>query len=169
MGTINDAIAKTGKVPAERPCPACKDSNGKCWDGKDACYYCKGTLKFSVPDFDAIIENIKGRKGLRSKRPDDKRSYYVWRLARFHGGLDVTLPMGAMMDLHNDPYRPELDEVAEAVARKALGTDMAAAYRWGSALGFSGPAPEGLPATAYPCGPAATVPKPPEERLELEG
>jgi hypothetical protein len=169
MGTINEAMSKVG-IDKERPCNDCKDRPNYFKD--KPCWTCGGTLKVAVPDFDKIVEDIKGRGGkLRSKRPQDKRSYYVWRLARFHGGIDVTMPMCAAFDLAYDPYRKELDEMAEAVARKTCGTDMAAAaaaYRWGQALGFAPSAPEGLPITAYPGGPDVIAPKPFEERLELQ-
>jgi hypothetical protein len=87
------------------------------------CYSCCGAGEFDPPDLDAILKAIKGRKGLCSKRPDDSRSYYVWRMARFHGGADVTMPMTASMDISGDPFRPELDLIASAVAKRVFGTD----------------------------------------------
>ena len=46
------------------------------------CYACNGAGEFQPLDVPAIIAAIKGRKGLCSKRPADKRAYYVWRMAR---------------------------------------------------------------------------------------
>jgi len=62
--------------------------------------------------------------------------------------------MYAMLFSGDDPYLPVLDALADIVAKKAFGTDLAAAFRWGNALGMIDvPAPDGLPATAYAGGP----------------
>ena len=168
MGKLNEAIEKSGKVEKTRPCIDCKEHPGLNYFKDKPCYTCKGKLIVDIPDFDKILEDIKGRKGLRSKRPADARAYYVWRLARFHGGVDVTMPMMASVELGADPYKKELDSLSDTVAKSVFGTDMAAAYRWGSALGFAPTAPAGLPSTAYPCGPAATAEKPIGERAEMD-
>ena len=131
------------------------------------CYACKGRGSFAKPDVDAIIATIKGRKGLRSKRPDDARAYYVWRMARFHGGADVTLPVCAGMEIGGDPFQPELDAIADLVAKRVFGTGLTAAHRWGLALGHLNQTLPGLPASAYPCGPVADRDKPESERDEL--
>ena len=133
----------------------------------ERCYACTGQGSFASPDADAIIAAIKGRKGLRSKRPDDPRAYYVWRLARFHGGADVTMPICAGLEIAGDPWRAELDELADLVAKRVFGTDLVAAHRWGLALGHLDRTLPGLPASAYPCGPVADRDKPEEERIEL--
>lgn len=146
-----------------RICPHCEGKGYTIWTWSDRpdenhkCYDCDGTGFFHPIDVPAIMAAIKGRKGLRSSRPSrDKghRAYYVWRMARFHGGVDVTMPFMASLDCGNDPFRAELDAIADHVAKAVFGTDLAAAYRWGSALGMiDKPAPAGLPLTAYPNGP----------------
>ena len=68
--------------------------------------------------------------------------------------------------MRSDPFLKELDAIADAVAKRVYGTDLAGASRWGSLLG-NHTAPAGLPATAYPGGPVLTTEKPEEEWLEL--
>lgn len=131
------------------------------------CNWCKGTGTFSEPNLDAILDAIRGRKGLRTKRPDEDRAYYVWRMARFHGGADVTMPMTASLSVIGDPFQPELDAISEAVARRVYGTDLAAAHRWGRALGHIDRDMPGLPPSAYSGGPVADENKPEEEAQEL--
>ena len=140
------------------------------------CGSCKGLGTFPAVDTAAILERIKGRKGLCSKAPAyygkdhsvaNVRAYYVWRLARFHGGADVTMPMVAGLMTSGDPFAKELDALADAVAKRIFGTDLAAAYRWGNALGYSLPVPASMPVTAFSCGPVLTAEKPEEELAEL--
>lgn len=148
---------------------------------RERCYCCKGTGTFPAVNVDMILAAIKGRKGLRSAAPKprdgsrgygdlhDKRAYYVWRLARFHGGEDVTMPVTATMLIHNDPFLPELDALADAIAKRVFGTDLAAAHRWGHALGHIDRDLPGLPATAYSGGPVLNsgVTKPDDELPEI--
>ena len=149
-----------------RTCKKCDGTKrSKFFDA--ACHYCRGIGHFLPIDTDNILNLIAGRKGLCSKRPDDARAYYVWRMARFHGGVDVTMPMTAMSGVSGDAFLPELDKLADAVARRVFGTDMAAAHRWSGLLGAPLPRIEGLPATAYSCGPVVTTEKPECEILEL--
>jgi hypothetical protein len=89
---------------------------------------------FSAPVLEEIVALIKGRKGLRSKRPDDQRAYYVWRLARFHGGVDVTLPVMAEMDSSSDPYKELLDIWSRAIAQRVYGSGTAGTERWHQAI-----------------------------------
>lgn len=138
---------------------------------EEPCPFCDGRGTFSPPDCAAIVKAIKGRKGLRSKRPDDARAYYVWRFARFHGGADVNLPMMATFEVAGDPYVKHLDVLAELVAQRVYGTDKAAAMRWAHAMGhevsdayLKG---EILPPSAQPGGPVADSFKPMSEALEL--
>lgn len=131
------------------------------------CYACDGRGHFDKPNYLAIWAAIKGRKGLRSARPKEDRPYYVWRLARFHGGADVTMPVGASLAAQGDPYREELERMADLVAKHVFGTDLAAAHRWGRALGYLDRDMPGLPASAYSGGPVADRDKPIEEALEL--
>lgn len=100
------------------------------------CVYCDARGWFHAPDIGAIIKAIKGRKPktLRSKRPEDSRAYYVWRLSRFHGGKDVCLPMGAEMEIVGDPYRFVLDELARLIARAYFGSSNVGTARWQQAM-----------------------------------
>lgn len=133
----------------------------------DPCCYCHGAGWFAPLDVPAICEEIKGRKGLRSARPKSSRAYYVWRLARFHGGADVTMPVCAMLDINGDPFEKQLELLADAVAKKVFGTDLAAACRWGNALGHNITVPDNMPPSAYSCGPVADADKPESEQMEL--
>lgn len=165
-----------------RVCTACNGEGKKQdgWGTKEIrnCYNCEGRCQFYAPDLEVILKAIKGRKGLRSSRPSRElgaRAYYVWRMARFHGGVDVTMPVMADMELGRDPFRPELDSIADAVAKKAFGTDMAAACRWGPLLGgiSESQAAEyiekhNLPMTSDKCGPVVIGNKPASEQPELQ-
>jgi len=71
--------------------------------------------------------------------------------------------------VHYDPYFDELDTFAGLLAKKFFGTELAAAYRWGNALGHSLPVPDNMPASAFSCGPASDEHKPVEEMPELIG
>jgi hypothetical protein len=106
------------------------------------CYRCKGAGKFEAPNWEAIKQALiitpkKGTPRLRSAKPkEDMRSAYVWRMARFHGGIDMTLPVMASMDIDGDPFVKQLDTFADYIAKTYLGTDLAGAARWGKALGI---------------------------------
>jgi len=133
------------------------------------CTTCYGGGVVTRPDEGEIVRVITTRNGLACKAPELRgaayreatpaqkllhyRAYYVWRMARFHGGKDVRMPVMASVHAEHDPYLPTLDAMADAVAVRFLGTKFAAAARWGSALGLIDRVPAGLPATAYPCGP----------------
>ena len=153
---------------AARPCAACRGAGTQTlFGGPRECHACQGTRTFHPPDQRELLAAVTGRNGLRSKRPADTRAYYVWRMARFHGGADVTLPMAASMDVRGDPFREELDLIAEAAAKRFFGTDLAGAHRWGRALGALDRDMPGLPASAYEHGPVADRDKPEEEDAEL--
>lgn len=165
---------------AQITCPKCNGSGTRFDKGFTACdgtvypdrtrncYYCDGRGHYVRPDYVAICKAIKGRKGLCSKRPADGRAYYVWRMARFHGGADVTMPVMAWtLEIEGDPYRATLDKLADIVAVKVYGTRCAAAHRWGRALGHIERDVPGLPATAYEHGPVCLDGKPIEELPEL--
>jgi hypothetical protein len=36
---------------------------------------------------------LQGRNGLRTARPNSGVSAYLWRMVRFHGGVDTTMPV----------------------------------------------------------------------------
>lgn len=131
-------------METSRACTKCKGT-GKCsYDDTRSCIWCDAKGSMEAPDLFAIVILIKGRKGLRANRPKDgrdrlsKRAYYVWRLARFHGGADMRMPIMADLDIGGDPYKTELDQLSDLVAKWAYGTDLAAAHRWGRALGYFG-------------------------------
>lgn len=102
----------------------------------ETCYDCKGSGWFHAPDLLAIVTAIKGRKAgkLKSKRPDDARPYFVWRLARFHGGQDTCMPMGAEMEIGGDPYKGVLDTLAQLVAKRLFGSSNYGTGRWQQAI-----------------------------------
>lgn len=126
-----------GKVypPYDRPCSSCK-GKGEFPAFDDAAR--KDVLARIV----ATRGKNKGRIRASMTAPfnaedfQEGRAYYVWRLARFHGGQDMTMPMTADLIIRGDPFKKELDQLADAVAKHCFGTDMAAAQRWGKALGY---------------------------------
>jgi hypothetical protein len=114
-------------------------------------YACDGSGQYESPDFEKLKLLIKGRKGIKSSRPylhKDKRvkiasdrilqdrAYYVWRMVRFHAGIDTTLPVMASCDIRHDPFKSELDQFVDLMAVKYEGTHLAGAYRWGRAMGM---------------------------------
>lgn len=72
-------------------------------------------------------------------RPRDTRLAYVVTMARFHGGAaspNLHAPMAAAFALRRSyPWRAQLDELADSVARRAFGSDLRAARVWYRALG----------------------------------
>jgi len=56
---------------------------------------------YTAPSFESVLESLTGRKGLRTAKPKDGFSAYVWRMARFHCGIDPRLPMLAQFDIAN--------------------------------------------------------------------
>jgi len=118
------------------------------------CYRCDGKGEFPGLTQDDLLELAsqclvsKGRtKGrLKTSRPKyartvaAARAYYVWRLARFHGGQDMTMPMGADAELGGDGAKPILDELSRIVARVGTGrTQSVGEARWTHALTGQGP------------------------------
>lgn len=70
-----------------------------------------------------------------------RRAQYVWRIARWHAGVDGTgFNLGgaimADMDLMGDPWKPELDTLADLIADECYGrgANLRAARRWTQAL-----------------------------------
>ena len=94
-------------------------------------------------------------EGIKSNKPKDGIWAYVWRMARFHSGIDPRMPVTATWDLSSEIEKqtgwyilfgilsPEekqllnqLDELVDRILPK-LGLDpMGAAKRWGKAFGW---------------------------------
>ena len=114
----------TDSTQAPRICQSCKGTGKRTYSDKP-CLTCNGQVNIEAPDVQSILTLIKGRKGLRSKAPDvhgvnwtllNLRAYYVWRLACFQGGMDVTtrqsplcfleLAFGILHDSHSSDNGP---------------------------------------------------------------
>lgn len=70
--------------------------------------------------------------GLKTKFAsyEDSRAYYVWRMARFHGGVDCKMPVAAFTLCKDDPALEELEAMAVELAEKNFGTSNGAALVW---------------------------------------
>ena len=131
-----------------RPCLRCKGTKTVSYANRtDPCSSCNGTGSFYAPNLDAIKAAIYATQGknkgkLRASMVstfndhDKARAYYVWRLARFHGGKDVTMPGMADFAIRGDSFKSELDKYSEIVAKESFGTDLAGAARWARAFGI---------------------------------
>ena len=133
-----------------RDCTRCKGTGISHHDGFTAldgtvypsrdnvCPWCNGAKTFEPVDVRAIIEAIHNprTKRIRTSRPTTggNRAYYVWRLARFHGGVDVCLPVMAESLIEGDPFADELGMIAEKVAAFAFGTSFGAVRAWSPVL-----------------------------------
>ena len=144
-----------------RACKVCNGKGSTFWKGftslegkvypddTRACACCDGSGSFFEVNEAEILSAIVATKGknkgkLRASMSScfngsmqEKRAYYVWRLARFHGGKDMTMPMTADLLIRGDSYKDELDKIADSVAKQSFGTDLAAANRWGRAFGYA--------------------------------
>jgi len=167
-----------------RTCLACKGSGTCSYNDKETCRHCVAG-KFEAPDFEAIVAALtaakgKNKGGIKAAAPKysigDRMScrvYYVWRIFRFYAGLDVTMPMMAGLANAYDPFQPELEALAAAMARRATGKRVSiGAARWGAALGILDPgkveAAFGfLGASSQSGGPVTDENKPEEEASEL--
>lgn len=154
MNLVNKDLETSAHV-----CKRCQGKGEKTTDGFTAvdgtvypsrtypCRNCMGTGQFPELDEQKIRELIIATRGknkgkLKSAYPspynpthaNETRAYYVWRMARFHGGVDVTMPMTASMLIDGDPLVKELDKIADTIAKESFGTDMAATRRWMRAL-----------------------------------
>jgi hypothetical protein len=133
-----------------RNCKRCEGVGSADFLGKaETCRYCNGTGVFAEVNASEIFSLVISSKGknkgklkssmtspFRSDGLLKNRAYYVWRMARFHGGVDTTMPVMAGMCVRNDPYTEELDLLADKLAVESFGNNMAAAYRWGRAFGI---------------------------------
>ena len=144
-----------------RPCSQCHGTGIMSYGsylGDRPCNWCHGRKVFASPDYRQIIKDVctsRGNKGFRESPPSldreterGARAYFVWRMARFHGGADVTMPIMAELAIKGDPWEKELDAFAGLVAERVFGTQMAAASRWSGLLYNQVDIP-GLPPTAY--------------------
>lgn len=152
-----------GAAAPARPCKNCESADyarpGDCWG-------CRGARVFAAPDWRAILAPcVSSRLRWRTAPPDrrDARAYYLWRMVRFHGGADVTLPWTAECLTRSDPWQPELDTFAHAVAAAVFpgSRGLSGTSRWGSLLvgGRSIARDLDLDAAAIECGPVVTVPE----------
>lgn len=134
----------------------CTRCDGKCvipdllnTGGTRQCYSCNGQGTFPELQEQEIRSRILASQGKNKGKirasmtstwgnmrgSEEARAYYVWRLARFHGGKDMTMPVMADLMLRGDPFKHELDKLSEVVAKEQFGTDLAGAVRWGRAFG----------------------------------
>ena len=132
---------------------------------KVQCTCCDGRGTFEAPDLEQLCAAIKGRKPrtVRSKRPDDPRAWFLWRMVRFHTGKDVTLPMTATIAIEGDPFKPALDAAAKVIAMHFTGKESVGSARWRHAI--HGESPADLAILNMP---VVHGDKPFEESLELE-
>jgi len=72
-------------------------------------------------DLDNLKKALSGRKGLRTKKPTDNLQAYLWRMIRFHGGIDVTMPIMCTFDLRQ--------WVNNSVNRRLTGYPKSAEYK----------------------------------------
>lgn len=166
-----------------RPCTGCNGTQKASYDANAVCLRCNRVSNDGTyPGLDLLAVHdalFTSRGGTRRFRKSfssaagfsdrfSARVYYVWRIARFNGGADVTMPMTAELLISADPFKPELEQLAQIVARQVFGTAKAGAHRWARALGYDVPEDESLPATAQRCGPVVIGEKPDFEQAELD-
>lgn len=128
----------------------CKHCGGSGYFSPGTCTTCHGEGRLVEPNEERLLLLVlKSDDSIRRTRPRQaetgdsssykvacSRAYAIWRLARFNGGKDTRMPVLAELELHGDPYSDEIHEIADRVARKQFGTDMAAALKWSKALGY---------------------------------
>lgn len=141
-----------------RTCPRCNGAGKLPADAysPERCYNCDGRGYFLAVEANVIrplvinpktgktystsLHSAAGRKRAEGLSPTTRRrAQYVWRMARFHSGADGNgFNLGgavmADMSLRRDPYKPELDKLADQVAAECHGSHMRAAVRWNQAL-----------------------------------
>ena len=124
-------------------CPDCK---GAATDRRGRpCATCAGQARVTI-DPDAIRRAIRSTQGpnryhLRQSNCGMRSTFgaqYVWRMARFHGGADTTMPVMCFYSIGvYGLIGPEaqavldlLDPLADEAAFEEYGTDTAAAQQW---------------------------------------
>jgi hypothetical protein len=54
----------------------------------------------TIPSIESVICNLKGRNGLRASKPKTNGfDQYVWRMVRYHAGIDRCMPITCDWDL----------------------------------------------------------------------
>lgn len=158
--TVDTAALVAANDQKSLNCTTCKGSgtffskgftslDGKVYpDSTNPCSSCDGVGNFPPLDegvIRALILATKGRNKGRIRASmtssfsgdvNAARAYYVWRLARFHGGVDTRMPVLASLGSRGDPTIKALDALADAVAKEQFGSNMRAAAQWGRALGY---------------------------------
>ena len=125
-------------------CIRCNGTGRASW-GKMDCHFCDGQKQFPPVNITAIVSLIYNTGGRRAhgqfkvifpaalrrlNKLLGNRAYYVWRMARFHGGVDVRMPITASLLCEGDPFVEELNGIADKVAKLEFGTDMGAVEAW---------------------------------------
>jgi hypothetical protein len=103
------------------------------------CMACSGTGTFKQPDVVQLYHLVRGHKGLRQNQPKNARAAYIWRMIRFHAGVDTSLPTELEYLRQTDPWVELLDVVAEHLAMRWYGDNTAGVRRWGPVLGLTEP------------------------------
>ena len=83
-----------------------------------------------------MYKTFPHKKLLPYETLEGSRAYYVWRIARFHGGVDTKLPMVAEQLCQYDPFREELENLASFLAEQVYGTSRAGALQWARVVGL---------------------------------
>lgn len=106
---------------------------------------------YTAPDYDSVLAAVKGRNGIRTTKPKENGfAAYVWRMARFHSGKDVTMPVMADFDLanwaghsyvHGDKeafkkLRDAADKMADQVCIDVGVSNLVSAARWAKSFGY---------------------------------
>lgn len=151
-GTISEYTITP--VGGSLDCPKCKGTGTTTLEAISPprvvkCLDCNGPGHFDAPPWADIAPKLFTKRGdkiaLRKSPPNstaDRRSthtearrYYVWRMARFNGGIDMHMPMEANWVAGGDPWMPVLDLYADAIALVCYGSHSRGAERWAAALG----------------------------------
>lgn len=128
-----------------KDCTACKGQKIRALLGKSyPCRDCHGEGTFPEVDKEAIRVAIIASKGKNKGKPRAafpsplseapipvKRAYYVWRMARYYGRMDVTMPMTALDLVNGDPDVKELDLRAQGIAQEFFVARIKEGKFWG--------------------------------------
>lgn len=138
-----EALAQTFARPDvdTRDCPSCSGTG----QGRlRPCSMCAATGSITIdPDaiWDACMNSRTGKfRASSPKRPDQGGVYgasFVWRMVRFHAGLDMSMPVGVMWDYPRSVH-DSLHTLADWLAWEVAGErSLTGALRWGKALGYA--------------------------------